>query len=521
MLAGMSLSRQWIPDSFGSDVMSSLAAGDVVGDRYVIEGLLGEGGMGRVWAARHRFTNERVALKMLHAHLLARSDLTARFLTEARAPAAIGHPGIVRVLDAGTTGNGEPYFAMELLDGEPLAALMRRGPLPFEEIRRLCLEVLGALGAAHAAGFIHRDLKPENVFLCAPNRSVKLLDFGIAKSLSDLGGESQTATGTSMGTLHYMSPEQLRNAKRVDHRTDLWAAGVIFFQLVSGQLPYDAESMGEMLLLVLSSPPRALSERLERVPEPLAAFVACALAVDPNARFSSATEMAAALAALPALSLEYRAGWVPQGAVARHPVAPTLTAGPVVPPAPTRRVVWVVGAVVLLAASLGLGALLVGVVSMLLESRSALADLDQAAAEGEPCAVACKRIEGCGAVFERQACVTACRESPPTRECVRNADCPGIGSCLTELYCGKKPAGKLTCSQVTSREAECPNEDKDCYCRAMLEAAPAEAGKVIVNNSCALTTCQLECGSVMGSREKCVSCYNQKCLGPMAVCRAP
>lgn len=501
--------------------MTFLAAGDVVGDRYVVEGLLGQGGMGVVLAARHRFTNERVALKMLHTHLLARPDLAARFLTEARAPAAIGHPGIVRVLDAGTTAAGEPYFAMERLEGEPLAALMRRGPLPFEEIRRLCREVLAALGAAHAAGFIHRDLKPENVFLCAPQRTVKLLDFGIAKSLSDLESQSHTATGTSMGTLHYMSPEQLRNAKRVDLRTDLWALGVIFYQLVCGQLPYQAESMGDMLLLVLSSPPRSLSERLERVPEPLAAFVACALAVDPNARFSSAAEMAAALEALPVMSLDHRSGVAPTGSAAHHPVPPTLTAAAGTAPARSSRVGWVVGAVVLLAAALGLGALLVGVVSVLLESRSQLADLDQAAAQGEPCAVACKRIEGCGAVFERQACVTACRESPPTRECVRGADCAGIGSCFTELYCGKKPTGKLTCSQVTSREAECPAEDKDCYCRAMLEASPSEAGKVIVNNSCAITTCQLECGSVMGSREKCVSCYNLKCQAPMAICRAP
>ena len=505
--------------------MTWLRPGSVVGDRYLVEELLGEGGMGVVLAARHQFTGERVALKMLHTHLLSRPDLAARFLAEARAPAAIGHPGIVRVLDAGTTEKGEPYFAMERLEGEPLSAPMRRGPMPFEEIRRIGLEILDALGAAHAAGFIHRDLKPENVFLCAPEGRVKLLDFGIAKSLGDMDAASHTATGATMGTLHYMSPEQLRNAKRVDHRTDLWAVGVILYQMLAGQLPYVAESMGDMLLLVLSSPPRPLEERLEAVSPALAAVMARALAVDPNARFASAAEMAAAMAELPALSLSYRAGVLPDGSAPYHPVPPTMTAAAAAQTAPTPSPSRLIPVLLGGGLAVGVGMLMVSAIAYFASEyfRKSTRDenIAEALAAGSPCALACKKIEECGAVFDREACMKSCDESPPTRECVRGADCAGIGACFTELYCGKKPTGALTCAEVAHREGKCAVNDKDCVCRAMQSAKPSEAGKVVVHNSCAFTRCRTECMGIGADKNDCAECYRKECRGPVAACSMP
>lgn len=508
--------------------MTWLRPGVVVGDRYEVEDLLGEGGMGVVMRARHRFTGERVALKMLHTHLALRRDLAARFLAEARAPAAIGHPGIVRVLDAGTAQNGEPYFAMELLEGEPLAAAMRRGPMPFEHIRRICLEILGALGAAHAAGFIHRDLKPENVFLTAPYGQVKLLDFGIAKSLGELESQSQTATGTSMGTLHYMSPEQLRNAKRVDHRTDLWAVGVIFYQMVTGQLPYFAESPGDMLLLTLSSPPRPLEERLAEVPPALAACLACALAADPNARFTSAGEMAAAIASIPPLVLRYHTGVVSQDSAPYHPVPPTMTAGPAVTATATPTATATgspappgAGKAALLAAG-GLALLVVVPIAAGLAfwlSRALQRDTSGTAAELDACAAACKRINACGAVYDVDKCTAWCEASPPTRECVKGADCTAIGACFIQGYCGKKPAGSRSCRDVAELQSKCQVNDRECVCSESHEVSPAEAGKLVVHNSCSFTRCESDCVGPFARNESCKTCYIRECGPQIDACR--
>lgn len=503
-----------------------------MGDRYEIEDLVGQGGMGVVLRARHRFTNERVALKMLHPHLSMRADLAARFLAEARAPAAIGHPGIVRVLDAGTTERGEHYFAMELLEGEPLASIMRRGPMPFEKIRNICLDVLDALGSAHAAGFIHRDLKPENVFINAADGRTKLLDFGIAKSLGDLDSQSHTATGTSMGTLHYMSPEQLKNAKRVDHRTDLWAVGVMFYQMVTGQLPYLSESAGEMLLQVLSSPPRPLEERLLEVPATLAAFLGAALAVDPVQRFESAATMAGALRAMPSVTLRYREGVVPSESGAHHPVAPTLTAGPGTPgvtsptderPGSSRKLLFILAGVIVLVFVVPILGGFLFWFPKYLEDRTRTAVATQGVAQGLPCPVACHRINQCGAVFNLADCVDFCEASAQTRECVRDADCAKVGVCFIEGYCGKKPSGTSTCREVFDEEFKCPVEDKaankDCVCRAMYQVRPTDADKLVINNSCSFTTCQTECAGLWTSPEDCRACFTKSCAPQVAACR--
>lgn len=261
---------------------------------------MGEGGMGVVLRARHRYTGATVALKMVHPHLEGIREHATRFLAEARAPAAIGHPGIVAVTDAGIAPEGDLYLAMELLRGETLGARLRRGPLPLAEVVRIGVDVLDALGAAHTAGFVHRDLKPDNVFLTEPDGRAKLLDFGIAKVASELGGDAagRTATGAMMGTVAYMSPEQLRDSANVDGRTDLWAMGVTVYQMATGVLPYDGRSAPEIVVSIMSRPPRPIAEVTPHAPAALGSFVTRALARQPWERFGSAAEMADALRAL-------------------------------------------------------------------------------------------------------------------------------------------------------------------------------------------------------------------------------
>jgi eukaryotic-like serine/threonine-protein kinase len=181
--------------------------GRVIDGRYVVESIIGQGGMGVVLRARHKFTSAQVALKMLNPDLQVTAELQDRFMAEARTPSTIGHPGIVQVLDAGTTPQGELYFAMELLTGRTLRQALYPS-LPPQVARRITLELLDALGAAHARGIIHRDLKPENVFLTGPTSTVKLLDFGIAKVIQT----ARTQAGQMLGTLAYMSPEQVMDA---------------------------------------------------------------------------------------------------------------------------------------------------------------------------------------------------------------------------------------------------------------------------------------------------------------------
>ena len=277
------------------------AVGRIVDGRYVVEAELGSGGMGVVLKVRHRFTGATHALKMLRPDFALDAEAQNRFLAEARAANAIGHHGIVGVIDAGKTPEGELYLVMELLAGQPLRAALTRTGIPPQDLRRIGLELLDALGAAHARGFVHRDLKPENVFLCAPNGTVKLLDFGIAKIAAGIAMTSapRTAAGVVLGTLAYMAPEQLHDARSVDPRADLWAIGAMFFEMLTGRLPWPQRTMHELYIALESEQPTPIQTYLPAAPAPIVAFFARALARDPRARFQTTAEMAAALAALP------------------------------------------------------------------------------------------------------------------------------------------------------------------------------------------------------------------------------
>ena len=274
-----------------------MQAGERV-DRYVIERELGSGGFGTVYRARHTFTDRAVALKLLRQDRKSTPQTLDRFLQEARASAAIGSPHIVQVLDAGVADGGHAFLAMELLEGEDLATrIERRGKMSPDEAIRIAREVLSGLGAAHARGIVHRDLKPANIFLAstADGERVKILDFGISKMRLPGRMDGLTSTGMVLGTPTYMSPEQFRGARDVDGRADLYSLAVILYEMLSGKLPFHADSYESLLLKVMSEPPVPLARVAPDVPAPLVYVIERGLARDPDARWSSAAELSRAL----------------------------------------------------------------------------------------------------------------------------------------------------------------------------------------------------------------------------------
>ncbi|MEZ4228970.1 MAG: serine/threonine-protein kinase [Polyangiaceae bacterium] len=226
----------------------------MIGGRYELESLLGEGGMGAVWRARHLITKKHVALKLLKQSGAANDKVLKRFLREARAVSAVQHPNVVQVHDVIQLDDGAPVMVMDLLEGEDLAhKLARVGRLELDELSRLLLPVVSAVGCAHAAGIVHRDLKPDNIMLhLQADGSVvpKVLDFGIAKLSATEGDAASTTnltqTGAVMGTAYYMPPEQVFGEKDVDQRADVWAMGVIMYECLAGRKPIEGENFGQI-----------------------------------------------------------------------------------------------------------------------------------------------------------------------------------------------------------------------------------------------------------------------------------
>src|SRR5438046_5210223 len=207
-----------------------------LGSSYTVEGELGRGGMGVVYQARDERLKRQVAIKVLPPELAFREEIRIRFLREAETAARLSHPHIVPIHSVGEGPDGLVYFVMAYVDGESLAArLKRRGRLPAEEARRVMIETADALGAAHAVGIIHRDVKPDNILLEGSRGRVVVTDFGIAKALSSTTGSATlTATGVAIGTPHYMSPEQAAGDREIDGRSDLYSLGVVGYQMLAG-----------------------------------------------------------------------------------------------------------------------------------------------------------------------------------------------------------------------------------------------------------------------------------------------
>ena len=268
-----------------------LAPGTLIGE-YRVEREIGRGGMGVVYAARHPVIGKRVAIKVLDVFFSRDAALLKRFTDEARAVNKIGHPNIIDVFSFGQLADGRHYFVMELLEGETLASWLAQGIPPAIETWRLLLQTCEALEAAHREGIIHRDLKPENLWIARPKHGesfIKVLDFGIAK-LNEGGEEkSVTRTGTVMGTPQFMSPEQC-TGRAIDHRTDIYAMGVILFRLYCGRFPFDGASVAEIIAAQLYQPPPRPSS-LATLPPALDELIFRCLDKDPARRPASAAEL--------------------------------------------------------------------------------------------------------------------------------------------------------------------------------------------------------------------------------------
>jgi serine/threonine protein kinase len=269
-------------------------------DRYQIESLIEAGGFGAVYRGRHIHTQRAVAVKVLSRELAADTAMLVRFKREAQTMAAIESPHVVQVLDWGVLAGGEAYLVMELLSGHDLRTELRQrgGKLPLEQALAIERQILAGLGAAHARGIVHRDLKPGNVYLTRPETgvNVKLIDFGISKLRPTPGTPDpfRTETNRTFGTPGYMAPEQVR-ALDTDERADVFAAGVVLYEMLSGQLPHPSASYEDYVIKVCTEDPKPLRELVPDLPPAIDRAVMRALATAPTERWSSVDELGDAL----------------------------------------------------------------------------------------------------------------------------------------------------------------------------------------------------------------------------------
>jgi serine/threonine protein kinase len=303
-----------------------VAQGFRVGNFRVVA-QLGTGGMGSVFVGEHPDIGKRVALKIMRSDLTANPESIARFLNEAKTVVRLKHPSIVDVLDYGILDSGQRYLVMEHLEGEDLKSYRRtRVRLSPHEAAGIVWQILDALAAAHASGVVHRDLKPENVFVIPWGRRslVKLLDFGIAKLLGEAQGDGKhnTQTGVILGTPAYMAPEQAAGRRDLDGRTDLYAVGIILYELVVGRRPFHSPNPGELLLMQQTSPPPPPKLFVPHIPPLLEQLILCCLEKDPDRRPQSAGELRDELQGLfPTL---------PREPLASHDDNPSSGDGPIV-----------------------------------------------------------------------------------------------------------------------------------------------------------------------------------------------
>jgi serine/threonine-protein kinase len=303
------------------------AAAPLVGGRYELEAMLGRGGAGEVWRARHVTLESHVAIKFLHGAFSDSESMRKRFLTEARVAAQLKTRYAVHVYDFGITDDGRPYLVMELLDGETLGHRLKRQPcLPVAVTARFLSQAARALERAHALGIVHRDLKPENIVVVSDEdakESIKVLDFGVAKLVRELVGEapaaapevdaaavasmtSFTRTGGLLGTPCYMAPEQILMAPDLDLRADIWALGIVAFECLTGSVPFAGANLIELFTHIQCGMHRSARALNPDLPPAFEDWFETACAVDPARRFASARtaadELASALGESPSLS---------------------------------------------------------------------------------------------------------------------------------------------------------------------------------------------------------------------------
>jgi serine/threonine-protein kinase len=312
------------------------AEGEIVGGgRYRIEHLLGIGGMGIVLAARHLQLGQPLAIKILHPKIAKDTVAVARFVREAQAAVNIQSEHVARVLDVGALDNGLPYMVMERLNGRDLGEIVHQyGPLPVHAAAGYLLQACEAIAEAHQKGIVHRDLKPSNLFLGQRSDGsplIKVLDFGIAKVTEAENNVRLTSTGTGMGSPQYMSPEQVRDAGKVDARADVWALGVTLFELLSDQAPFSGTTYSALCAQIIADEPLALRKLRPDAPEAIEALIQRCLQKKPDRRFADIGELAHALAAFAPrgaeVSVERIAGTLGRRSLAEQPGRPPLASG--------------------------------------------------------------------------------------------------------------------------------------------------------------------------------------------------
>lgn len=276
--------------------------GELIGGKYEVDGIIGIGGMGVVLGGTHLHLQQPVAIKVLLPEFVKNQDIRGRFLREARSAARLRSDHVTRIYDVGALDNGLPFMVMERLEGINLAdALQEHGPFEVQSAVGYVLQACEAVAEAHAAGIVHRDLKPANLYLAnKPNGSqvIKVLDFGISKTVDERNGGVPALTGphSLLGSPHYMSPEQIRDSSEVDARTDVWALGVLLYELISRHMPFEAMSLPHLYARILSEPPIALESRGIELPDGLNQTILACLDKSRESRIPDVGELAERLA---------------------------------------------------------------------------------------------------------------------------------------------------------------------------------------------------------------------------------
>ena len=309
-----------------SDLPAGVEVGAVIAAKYRLEALIGMGGMGSVWRATHLGLNQLVAIKIVAPDFARSAEARRRFDVEAKASAQLKSRHVVQVTDNGELADGTPFMAMELLQGEPLGKrIHKHGPLPVLDALRVALHVGRALSRAHALGIVHRDIKPENIFLATsdeePGFTAKVLDFGIAKvRATNAGEQSATRTGSLLGTPLYMSPEQARALKTVDHRTDVYSLGLVVYTMLTGNLAFSGESYADVIVQICTMPLPTIRGSAPWVPEHVDTWLTHACAKEPQVRYQDMQSMVDALC--------IAAGFPPGSPELGYPIGPGQAANP-------------------------------------------------------------------------------------------------------------------------------------------------------------------------------------------------